>query len=131
MRYSVKLIEDIPYAKFSQKTIRLTADDLDSLITEVIPKRTYKEVVRLQETVWKKIGWKHVNLKYQYRGKQIEFVIDQEKKSVAAVYISVLGTHEELSRSNPAIEFTGEKSLADEVAKRAKEANLLGHVGTE
>ena len=128
MRCSVKLVEDIPYAKFSQKTIRLTADDRDSLITEAIPRRTYKEVIRLQETVWKKIGWKHVNLKYQYHGKQIEFVIDQEKKSVAAVYISVLGTHEELSCSNPAIEFTGEKSLADEVTKRAKEANLLGRV---
>ena len=54
MRFSVKLVEDIPYAKFSQKTIRLTADDRDSLITEAIPRRTYKEVIRRQATVWKK-----------------------------------------------------------------------------
>ena len=58
MRYSVKMIIDIPYSSYIQKTIRLIADDPEGLITEVIPKRACRELDILKETVWKKTGWK-------------------------------------------------------------------------
>ena len=44
MRYSVKMIIDIPYSSYIQKTIRLIADDPEGLITEVIPKRACREL---------------------------------------------------------------------------------------
>lgn len=123
MRFSVKMIIDIPYSSFSEKTIRITADDLDSLITKAIPQRAFREIEILKETEWKRIGWKHVNLKFSFHGIQIEFVVDQEKRSVAAVYFSDLATGEVLSQSSPSIIFIDEKSLAEEVVKRAEEAH--------
>lgn len=130
MRFSVTLILDIPYACFSRKMIRITADDLDSLITKAIPRRACREVEILKETVWKRIGWKHVNMKFCFHGIQIEFVFDQEKRSAAAVYISSVTTGKMLSHSEEKLLFQDEKGLAEEVAKRAAEAGLLAPSGT-
>lgn len=122
MRYSVKMIIDIPYSSYIQKTIRLIADDPEGLITEVIPKRACRELDILKETVWKKTGWKHAGIKFCFHGLKIDFISDQVKTSVAAVYISRLSTGEILSASKPSFLFEGESSLAEEVAKRAVEA---------
>ncbi|MDO5132833.1 MAG: hypothetical protein Q4D81_07610 [Eubacteriales bacterium] len=134
MRFSVKMILDIPYSSFTRKTIRITAEDLDSLITEAIPERASREVERLKETVWKEIGWKHVNMKFAFHDIQIEFVFDQEKRDLATVYFSRESTGELLSYSSESIIYRGTDSLGlleEEVAKRASEAKLTGLSGSK
>ena len=79
MRYSVKMIIDIPYSSYIQKTIRLIADDPEGLITEVIPKRACRELDILKETVWKKTGWKHAGIKFCFHGLKIDFVSESGK----------------------------------------------------
>ena len=125
MRYSVQYIIDIPYALFRRRTIRVQAEDLDSLIREAIPRRACRELEVIKETIWKKIGWKHVNMKFCFHNIQIEFVFDQEKKDVAAVYFSNNRTGELLSYSDPPLKYkdiNDESRLAEEVAIRADEA---------
>ena len=128
MRYLVKLILDIPYSSFRQGTVRIEADDIDSLITEAIPRRACKELAVLQDTVWKEIGWKHVNMKFSFHGIDLEIVFDQEKRNLATVYFCSGATGEVLSHSSSPLTFTGEtdeESLAEEIAKRAAEAKVL------
>ena len=129
MRFSVKLILDIPYSKFFVKTIRITADDMESLITKAIPKRACRELEILKKTVWEEIGWKHVNMKFCFHDIQIETVFDQEKKNVAAVYISRITTGKVLSYSSPALLSPDESALAREITKRAAEARLIPDPG--
>ena len=125
MRYSVRMILDIPYASFTQKTVRITAESLEDLFAEAIPQRACREVEVLRGTEWKRLGWKHVNMKFCCHGIQIEFVFDQEKKNAAAVYILDDRTGEVLSRSDPPVEYYDRQ---DEGRLVAEVKALLLHV---
>ena len=125
MLFSVELVIDIPYSSFSRNIIELEADGPEDLVLEAIPKRACAEFAVLRETVWKIIGWKHVNMKFGFDGTQIEIVIDQEKKSVAAVYVSNWTTGALLSQSESGVPFTDDADIAGEVARQAAGAGIL------
>ena len=128
MRYSVRMILDIPYATFTQKTVRITAESLEDLFAEAIPRRACREVEVLRETEWKRLGRKHINMKFCCHGIQIEFVFDQEKKNAAAVYILDDRTGEVLSRSDPPIEYSDRRD-EERLAAEVKELFLRVYTG--
>ena len=120
MMFSADLILDVPYGSYRKESIQITTNDRNSLITEAIPDRAFKEFERFGEG-----EWTHVNVKFRFDDLEIEYVFDLEKKVIATVYFSKRSTGEILSRSRTPVEFTAEEDLKAETSERAAEAGIL------
>ena len=111
MRFSVKLILDVPYGSYSQRDIRIAADDLHSLVTEAVPKRAYRELEDFRKTS----EWSHINMKFRFHDVEIEFVFDMSKRDVAAVYFCDAKTGRPFCCSSTPVLFKGEEDILNEV----------------
>ena len=116
MIFSADLILDVPYGSYRKESIQITTNDRNSLITEAIPDRAFKEFERFGEG-----EWTHVNVKFRFDDLEIEYVFDWEKTPVTTVYISRVSTWEILARSKEPIRFSGVADLAAETVVREKE----------
>ena len=120
MEYSIDLIVNVPYGPYTKDSAVLTADSLQSLLTEAVPEKAFKEFEEIRKT-----KWQHVNIKFCFQDLEIEYVIDLEKKVIATVYFSRRSTGEILSRSRTTVEFSVEEDLKAETSERAAEAGIL------
>ena len=120
MEYSIDLIVNVPYGPYTKDSAVLTADSLQSLLTEAIPEKAFKEFEEFRQT-----KWKHVNITFCFQDLEIEYVIDLEKKVIATVYFSRRSTGEILSCSKVPAEFSDEEDLKTETSVRAAEAGIL------
>ena len=125
MEYAVTAVIDIPYAVYRKKDVTLCAESPERLITEEIPALAGRMLEEVRETEWKRTGWKHVNMKFRLPGMEIEFVFDQGKKPVAALYFSDLRSTEVISCSEAGLTYRDKSdlpALRAEAAKKAAEA---------
>ena len=120
MEYSIDLIVNVPYGPYTKKTAVLTAGSFQSLLTEAIPEKAFKEFDE-----FRKAGWEHVNVTFCFQDLEIEYVFDMEKRVIATIYFSRRSTSEILSRSRTPVEFSVEKDLKAETSERAAEAGIL------
>ena len=120
MIFSADLILDVPYGSYRKESIQITTNDRNSLITEAIPDRAFKEFERSREG-----EWTHVNVKFRFDDLEIEYVFDWEKRPIVTVYISKVGTWEILSSGKDPVPLSGVGNLASETAMRAEEAKIL------
>lgn len=129
MEYAVTAVIDIPYAVYRKKNVTLCAESPERLITEEIPDLAAGMLEEIRETEWKRTGWKHVNMKFRLLGLEMEFVFDQGRKPVAAVYFSDPASAEVISCSEAGLTYRDKNdlpSLKAEVARRAAEAKAKG-----
>ena len=119
MEYSIDLIVNVPYGPYTKKSAVLTAGSFQSLLTEAIPEKAFKEFEEFRQT-----KWKHMNITFCFQDLEIEYVIDLEKKVIATVYFSRRSTGEILSRSRTPVEFSVEEDLKAETSERAAEADI-------
>ena len=120
MVFSADLILDVPYGSYRKESIQITTNDRNSLITEAIPDRAFKEFERFGEG-----EWTHVNVKFRFDDLEIEYVFDWEKRPIVTVYISKVSTWEILSTSKDPVPLSGVGNLAAATAMRAEEAKIL------
>ena len=129
MEYTVTTVVDMPYAVYKKKDVMLTADSPGELITEKIPALAGRMLEEVRESEWKRTGWKHVNMKFRLLGLEMEFVFDQGREPVAAVYLSDPASAEVISCSEEGLTYRDENdlpALKAETAKRAAEAKAKG-----
>ena len=129
MEFTVTTVIDMPYAVYRKQDVRLTAESPESLITEVIPELAAGMLEEVRENEWKRTGWKHVNMKFRLLGLEMEFVFDQGRKPVAAVYFSDPASAEVISCSEAGLTYRDKNdlpALKAEVARRAAEAKAKG-----
>ena len=120
MEYPMDLIVNVPYGPYTRSSAVITAESFESLLTEAVPEKAFKEFEKIRKT-----KWKHVNITFCCQDLEIEYVFDLEKKVIATVYFSRRSTGEILSRSRTPVEFSGEEELKAETSVRAAEAGIL------
>ena len=114
------LIVNVPYGPYTRSSAVISAENFESLLTEAVPEKAFKEFEEIRKT-----KWKHVNIKFCFQDLEIEYVIDLEKKVIATVYFSRRSTGEILSCSKVPAEFSDEEDLKTETSVRAAEAGIL------
>ena len=120
MEYLMDLIVNVPYGPYTKGSSVITAENMESLLTEIIPERAFKKFKEIRKT-----KWQHVNIKFCLQDLEIEYAIDLEKKIIATVYFSRRSTGDILSCSKAPIEFSGKEDLKAETSVRAAEADIL------
>lgn len=122
MEYPMDLIVNVPYGPYTRSSAVITAENFESLLTEAVPEKAFKEFEEIRKT-----KWKHVNIKFCFQDLEIEYALDLEKKIIATVYFSRRSTGEILSCSRTPVEFSGGDDLKTETSVRAAEADILYH----
>ena len=120
MEYPMDLIINVPYGPYTRSSAVITAENFESLLTEAVPEKAFKEFEEIRKT-----KWQHVNIKFCFQDLEIEYVFDMEKRVIATIYFSRRSTSEILSRSRTPVEFSVEKDLKAETSERAAEAGIL------
>ena len=120
MEYPIDLIVNVPYGPYTRRSAVITAESFESLLTEAVPEKAFKEFEEIRKT-----KWKHVNIKFCFQDLEIEYAIDLEKKIIATVYFSRRSTGDILSCSRTPVEFSVEEDLRAETSERAAETGLL------
>jgi hypothetical protein len=120
MECPMDLIVNVPYGPYTKESTVITAENFESLLTEAVPEKAFKEFEEIRKT-----KWKHVNIKFCFQDLEIEYAVDLEKKIIVTVYFSRKSTGEILSCSRTPVEFSLEKDLKAETSARFAEADIL------
>ena len=120
MDYPIALIVNVPYGPYAKESAVITAESFESLLSEAVPEKAFKEFEKIRKT-----KWLHVNIKFCFQDLEIEYAIDLEKKVIATVYFSRKSTGEILSCSKVPVGFSSVEDFKAETAVRAAETGIL------
>ena len=77
MEYPMDLIVNVPYGPYTRSSAVITAENFESLLTEAVPEKAFKEFEEIRKT-----KWKHVNIKFCFQDLEIEYAVDLVKRSL-------------------------------------------------